>query len=132
MKAPLLRPAVPLAVPPAVLALLALLPVPGLAGPPEGVSGAMALDEVAGGLRKHARGTDPERRAGRLAALAPSQDPRVAVALGEALPGPWPAVRAAAFRGAAAYHGAGASTAEVCACWQKNEADLRRRAEELP
>jgi hypothetical protein len=44
----------------------------------------------------------------------------------------WPAVRAAAFRGAAAYHGAGASTAEVCAWWQKNEADLRRRAKLLP
>jgi hypothetical protein len=128
MKAPLLPPAVS----PAVLALLALLPVPGLAGPPEAVSGAMALDEVAGGLRKYGMETGPEKRAARLAALAPSQGPRVAVALGEALPGPWPAVRAAAFRGAAASHGAGASTAEVCAWWQKNEADLRRRAKLLP
>ena len=115
-----------------LIALLLLLPGQALAGPPEGVSGRMAFDAVADGLRKYAKETDPEMRAGRLAALAPSQDPRVAVALGEAMQDPSPAVLAAAFRGAAAYYGAGTSTAEVCAWWQENEADLRRRASELP
>jgi hypothetical protein len=115
------------------LPLLALLvAAPAAAGPPEAVSGRMVFDVVADGLRKYARETDPEMRARRLAALAPSQDPRVAVALGEAMQDPSPAVLAAAFRGAAAHYGAGTSTAEVCAWWKQNEADLRRRAQELP
>jgi hypothetical protein len=109
-----------------LIALLLLLPGQALAGPPEGVSGRMAFDAVADGLRKYAKETDPEMRAGRLAALAPSQDPRVAVALGEAMQDPSPAVLAAA------HYGAGTSTAEVCAWWKQNEADLRRRAKLLP
>jgi len=50
----------------------------------------------------------------------------VAVALGEAMQDPSPAVLAAA------HYGAGTSTAEVCAWWKQNEADLRRRAKLLP
>jgi hypothetical protein len=92
----------------------------------------MAFDDVADRLRRYRQEQDPDTRAEWLKKLAPAHDPRVAVALGEALPDPWPAVRAAAFRGAAAYYGAGRSTAEVCAWWKENEADLRRRAKGLP
>ena len=73
-----------------VLALLGLL-VPGrpaLAGPPEGVSGRIVLDEVWDGLRQYRAEKDPERRIRLLEKLAPSRDPRVAVVLGEAMESP--------------------------------------------
>jgi hypothetical protein len=70
-----------------LLALLLLLLLPGqaLAGPPEGVSGRMVLDEVADGLRCYRKETDPERRIAWLKRLAPYDDPRVVVALIDAL-----------------------------------------------
>jgi hypothetical protein len=111
------------------------------ASPPEGPSGEMVLDEVADGLRKYRKETDDGRRITWLRRLAPTEDVRVAVALGEAL-------------------GSGSELA-VCArqllldhyvprserprrgpyllfvsCveqwWNANESDLRRKAKQLP
>jgi hypothetical protein len=71
---------------PLLLAALALL-APGkvVAGPPDGPSGRMVLDEVSEGLRKYRKAKDVEKRIDLLWKLAPTCDPRVAVALGEAL-----------------------------------------------
>ena len=120
------------------LALLAgLVPGNALAGPPEGPSGRMVLDEVSEGLRCYRQEADPEKRAAWLKKLAPTRDPRVGVALGQALedrdrnvalsaaimlcacfsPDPWSC--AGPWRDALAW-------------WRANEADLRRRARELP
>jgi hypothetical protein len=115
------------------LAVLALMPA---AGPPEGMSGRMALDEVADGLRKYQKEKDAKRRRAWLERLAQTRDVRVAVALGEAM--------GDADLREAPYHlmllhfasdltGDGQGLlAEVARWWGKNEADLRRRAKELP
>ena len=67
-----------------LLTVLALtLPGEAIAGPPEGVSGKMVLDEVAEGLRRFRRDEDWIKRLRLLERLAPTQDPRVAVLLGE-------------------------------------------------
>jgi hypothetical protein len=67
---------------PLFLAVLALtLPGKAVAGPPEGVSGKMVLDEVADGLRKYRHETNLHRRQVWLVKLAPSRDLRVSVAL---------------------------------------------------
>jgi hypothetical protein len=119
------------------LVLAALVAPIALAGPPEGTVGQMALDEVAEGLRKYRKETDPMRRLRLLERLAPTGDPRVAVALGEALSEPDPEFRAAAlvcrqyrpdFKPAlpAMVH------LEAFEWWEKNEADLRRRAQQAP
>ena len=120
----------------APLALLAPVP-PATAGPPEGPSGRMVLDEVADGLRRYRLEADPARRRAWLRRLAPAGDARVALALGEALADADPEYLAAwllcehyvpdatpAFP----------SLAQVPAAewWEQNEADLRRRAKELP
>ena len=55
------------------------------AGPPEGASGKMVLDEVADGLRRYRKETDVSKRLEWLRRLAPSGDVRVLVALCEAL-----------------------------------------------
>ncbi len=69
-----------------LLATLAMLsPGKALAGPPQGVSGKMVLDEVSEGLRKYRRETDGKKRIKWLTKLAPSRDPRVKAAL-EAIP----------------------------------------------
>jgi hypothetical protein len=69
-----------------LLATLALLaPVTALAGPPEGASGKMAFDRVGAGLDRYRKEKDPAKRLGWLTRLAPTRDPRVAVALGEAM-----------------------------------------------
>jgi hypothetical protein len=134
-----------------LLPLLAVLLVPATgrpvrAGPPEGVSGAMALDEVADGLRKYRREKDRARRAALLTRLAATRDPRVALVLGEALD------RAAGARDfdnlevpiillATHYVPKKAALAgsispidghDVVKWWKANEADLRRRAKLLP
>src|SRR5579885_3760935 len=68
----------------AVCLFVLLLPGrPALAGPPEKVSGRMVLDEVADGLRKYRKMTDPEAQIRMLGRLARTRDPRVAVLLGE-------------------------------------------------
>jgi hypothetical protein len=112
------------------------------AGPPEGVPGRMVLDEVADGLRRYRAARTPEAKVAWLKRLAPSRDPRVAVALGEAATGDDPEVSRCAI--GLAYRNydlnvslSGDSSASVISrlvlkWWQKNEADLRRRAEELP
>jgi hypothetical protein len=58
------------------------------AGPPEGASGRMVLDEVADGLRRSSRATDDGKRIAYLERIAPTHDPRVAIFLGEMLSDP--------------------------------------------
>ena len=121
----------------ALLPLAVVVPWPAVAGPPEGVLGQMAFDEMAEGLRRYRLEADPARRRAWLRRLAPAGDARVAVALGEALaeadpeylaawllcehyvPDAAPAFPALAHLPAAEW-------------WEHNEADLRRRAKELP
>jgi hypothetical protein len=127
-----------------LLALLALLtPGKAVAGPPEEASGKMVLDEVADGLRKYRAEKDTGKRIKWLEKLAPSHDPRVAVALGEemdrALGQEDHALRWEAARLLAEFYVKGtlrfASLVDLQAAWpwwEKNEADLRRRAAQLP
>jgi hypothetical protein len=65
-----------------LFAVLAL-PSPGRAvsGPSEGVSGEMAFDEVAEGLRQYRKEKDPKKRLVWLHTLGATGDPRVALAL---------------------------------------------------
>ena len=73
----------------AVVPLLVLalsLPGKAIAGPPEGVSGKMVLDEVADGLRKYRKEKDAVKRLRLLERLATTRDPRVAIVLVEARP----------------------------------------------
>jgi hypothetical protein len=112
--------------------LLPLVAVPAAAAPPDQPSGQMVLDEVADGLRRYRREHDPGRRRALLWRLAPTRDPRVAVALGELFveEAAIPAVRLLAeFYLPEEKRG---STDAVCDWWRANEADLRRRAAELP
>jgi hypothetical protein len=124
-----------------LLALFAVLPsgTRAFAGPPEGVSGRMVLDEVADALRRYRREKDEGQRVKLLVALAPTRDPRVAVALGEALANPSPGVRLSAgyaltryYRGAFVTGGYKHQAAVGEDWWRANEADLRRRAKALP
>jgi len=126
----------------AALALLALLaPWPAAAGPPERVSGRMVFDEVAEGLRKYGKETDREKRIRWLRKLAPTGDVRVAVALGDAWGDTDGGLGTIAQNLLAEHycpkgdepksHGA-MTWGRVTDWWKKNEADLRRRAKELP
>ncbi|HEX5270202.1 MAG TPA: hypothetical protein VFW33_06945 [Gemmataceae bacterium] len=104
-----------------------------VAGPPERPAGRMAFDEVADGLRRYRHERDSARRRALLWKLAPRPDPRVAVALGEVLAGsdcPYPEIALLA-----EYHlpeSKRGSTDSVWDWWRENEAELRRRARELP
>jgi hypothetical protein len=118
------------------LLILALVVLPGMAaraGPPERPSGRMVRDDVAEGLLRYRRATDPERRRALLRQLAPTGDPRVAVALGEALASAGFAypeiILLAEFYLPPEKRG---STDSVWDWWRENEAELRRRAERLP
>jgi hypothetical protein len=124
------------------LLLLALVsPGRAFAGPPEGPSGRMVLDEVADGLRKYQKETDPETRVKWLAKLAPTQDPRVAVAIGEAL-GPaicvndkraWLPLTDMLLKNFPIPEQPRVYKLTIAWYWWKeNEADLRRRAAQLP
>ena len=126
----------------AALALLALLaPWPAAAGPPERVSGRMVFDEVADGLRKYHKETDREKRIRWLRKLAPTGDVRVAVALGDAWGDTDGGLGTIAQNLLAEHycpkgdepksHGA-MTWGRVTDWWNKNEADLRRRAQEIP
>ena len=117
--------------------LLLLLLAPAVrAAPPEPPSGRMALDPVEDGLRKYRVARTPEARRLWLKKLARTHDPRVAVALGEALSDPSPIVaRRAAIELAWEYmpgprdaRSAVDRLDSVGDWWQENEADLRRRA----
>jgi hypothetical protein len=125
----------------AALALLAsLVPLPTVAGPPEGVSGRMAFDEVADGLRRYRKETDPDERVEWLSRLTPSSDPRVLIALGEALNDPDRDVACSAVvlldardsHDQKVWPYTPERRKAVTAWWKGNEADLRRRAKELP
>ncbi|HEX5269873.1 MAG TPA: hypothetical protein VFW33_05280 [Gemmataceae bacterium] len=129
-------------VPPLFAALAVLLPGAALAGPPEGASGRMVLDEVADGLRKVRKENDPAKRLGWLKRQARTRDPRVAVALGEAMrEGVMKDREAAAWLLRCEYElplGELAGDPDepllhhMKEWWRLNEADLRRRAAQLP
>jgi hypothetical protein len=126
------------------LAVLALLsPGRSVAGLPANVSGAMAFDTVADGLRQYRKETDEGKRAEWLKRLAPTRDPRVAVELWEVFA--WvrgkrtAAIRQVARDCLADYFvpGEGVRGAEeraqaVCSWWSRSGADVRRRANQLP
>jgi hypothetical protein len=123
----------------ALLLLLVAAPV-APAGPPEAASGGMVLDQAADGLRRYQRETDPTRRARWLRRLASTHDPRVALALAQALTDGSAEVRSA---GAAGLLGHFAELVtepspllddeqEGRRWWKRHEADLRRRAQQLP
>ncbi len=133
---------------PPLLATLALLSSGNVvAGPPEGASGKMVLDKVSEGLRKYRKETDEDKRIYWLTKLAPSRDPRVALALWEAFAAWKPPVG-----GTMIYFPCEGHIAAICLVkfryapmlpgqseyaslkqwWQANEADLRRRAAQLP
>jgi hypothetical protein len=122
-----------------IFAVLALLsPGKAVAGPPEGVSGKMVFDEVADGLRKYRKETDPEKRFRRLDQLTKTHDPRVDIILGEMLsPISFPEIDIAC--AVILRHHFTRRTVSMnefyglpLSWWEKNEADLRRRAKQLP
>ena len=133
------------------LTLVLLTAPPGnvFAGPPEGVSGRMAFDEVSERLRQYRQETDEGRRIAWLRRLAPSRDPRVALELWDVFA--WvrgkraAAIRTVARDCLAEYYATkdGRPLSEVtqsdeergrgvCAWWSANAADVRRRAGQLP
>ena len=124
------------------LALVAVLPAPLAAGPPDAPRGAMVLDEVSEGLRKYRKATTPQARIGLLRKLAPTHDPRVAVLLGELQerwhnavvdePAPDPGVAASILLGEYYVPTNRRGNCPVFDWWKENETDLRRRAKELP
>jgi hypothetical protein len=121
----------PLTLPPALAALALLLPAPAVAGPPEGVSGRMVFDEVTDALRRYHRETDDDKRIAWLERLAPARDPRVALLIweyppDEISPSQYIGLRRLLLR---YYVPRGESLGHW---WRANEADLRRRAKELP
>ena len=133
-----------------LVSLLALvLPSQAVAGPPERVSGKMVLDEAADGLRRYRQATTPAERLAWLAKLAPTKDPRVTVALGDAMANPDRDIeerRAAALVLARHLFPSPAVTkaddrsrlqdaVRICTAetwWIANKAEVRRRAEQLP
>ncbi len=94
--------------PKAVLALLVVLAAVSapFALPPEAPSGAMVLSrgDVDEALRKYRTAKDEEKRLELLDKLAPIRDPRVTIALGEALSDPSIRVRVRAAYGISDYH----------------------------
>jgi hypothetical protein len=114
-----------------------------LAGPPGGPSGAMMLDKVADGLSKYRREKDPDKRIEWLKKLARIRDPRVAIVLAQEGINP-DSILGERNRQYAAnllmeyyiprsqwvYSAKYSVTAQRW--WESNEADLRRRAKQLP
>jgi hypothetical protein len=115
-------------------ALLLLSHMPTLnAGPPERPSGTFVVDEMADGLRRYRKETEPELRVRWLEKLAPSRDPRVAIALWEA-DCEDRAVKSAAVRLLGGYFVEGTRFEhlqyyDVGGWWKANEADIRRAAQ---
>ena len=129
----------------ALLLVLAVLPLllPGkaVAGPPEGVSGKMVLDEVADLLKKYRMERNDTHRIRLLRTLFKFSDLRAVIAVGEALNDSSKEVRQAAVQ--IVLFGYGGISYGIRAIpsqfeqvaqrwWEKNEADLRRRAKQLP
>jgi hypothetical protein len=92
----------------------------------------MAFDEVCDWLRRYRREGDKAKRLGWMRKLGATRDPRVAVALMETSQDRLnPAeVRLEAILTLKAYFPA--PLCSVDRWWKENEADLRRRARELP
>jgi hypothetical protein len=125
----------------AVLGLLA--PWKAVAGPPKGASGKMVLasDEVSELLLAYRRETDPRRCLALLTDLAETRDPRVAVALGQAL---YDRSDHLCFQAAFGilFHQSGEKVEKMMPApatlawardwWDAHKADLRRRAAKLP
>jgi hypothetical protein len=123
-----------------LLAALVLLP-PGtaLAGPPEGASGKMVLDEVADGLRKYRNATEPQSRLRWLGKLALTRDPRVAILLhnvtNDAAETERMQIEATFLLARHFIYGTRFDqngVVQTRAWWIANKADLRRRAAQLP
>jgi hypothetical protein len=110
-----------------------------LAGPPEGASGKMVFDEVADGLRKYRKEKDAGKRCRLMDRLAETGDPRVAVELGELMRDDKEGDRAEttlghffACRPRVPVQCHTFTSQQVQLWWKENEADLRRRAAQLP
>jgi hypothetical protein len=128
----------------AVLQLLVglVLSSPGqtAAGPPDRPLGKMVLDKVADGLRRYRMARTPESRIAWLRKLAPIRDARVAVALGESISSDdidvsrWAIGLVFTHYEAELPEVSGTSpiSGMVFGWWKENEADLRRRAKQLP
>jgi hypothetical protein len=124
-----------------VVPALPLLVVSGrvVAGPPEKASGKMVLDQVEDGLRQYQKAKHVEKRVACLRRLIPYRDPRAAVVMGEALSDPSPDVQEISAFGIVHYFCpepialTGPSVQAVAKYfWEKNKAELRRRAKQLP
>ncbi len=121
---------------------LTLSPQPlTIAGPPEKASGKMVLDEVAEGLRRYRKESNLAKRVDWLEKFAPTRDPRVAIALNEAITGASGQLPESMwFRVAyllddyylrnTKFHSE--KHINLAGWWEANEADLRRRAKLLP
>ena len=114
-----------------------VVPWAAVAGPPEGVSGRMAFDQVADGLRLNATTKDPDERMALLERLVESRDPRVAVALANVLSDPGDGYATTAGCLLLWTYGGhvpvlGRAREDAHAWWARHGADLRRRAKELP
>ena len=132
-----------------LLAAPALLsPRNAVAGPPDGPSGRMVLDEVADGMRKYRKEMETARRLAWLRKLAATGDPRVAVLLAETATNHedgevdceaadelwwhYAGPDAASHRGIVNRSPASPPPGKSYRAWWKaNEADLRRRARQL-
>jgi hypothetical protein len=120
----------------AVVLLLLAQPGKAFAGPPEKISGMLIFDEVADGLGKYRKEKYPKNRIGWLEKLAPTRDPRVAIALAEAMMGEGREAAEASrllaqffVRGSQFRSGNIVWTSDW---WEANESDVRRRAKLLP
>jgi hypothetical protein len=135
---------------PMVFALsLLLMPTKAVADLPEDGSGQMVVDEVCEAIRQYQKEKDEEKRSARLIKLGQTRDPRVAIILGEMLHGP-PHVKLMAVVILLNFLPAPVDRLivlekdssvdsvvhqwyeDVEQWWEKNEADLRRRAKQLP
>src|SRR5947209_8608616 len=123
-----------------LIAFLLLLPGQVLAGPPEAMSGRMVLDEVTDGLQRYRAEKDPGRRIQWLRRLETTREPRVGVALGEALFDPDEGVRMQAASGIVQHQTEDLINKTMTGpvslrwarqWWAEHEADLRRRARML-
>jgi hypothetical protein len=112
---------------------------PVLAGPPEGPSGQMVLDEVTEALLKLRREPDPEKQRAMIRRLGPVRDARVTVALMElALDDnsplrPLGASMLAHHHIPRPYNQLPTKVWTIARLWwDENESEVRRRAKQLP
>ena len=126
-----------------LVSLLALvLPSQAVAGPPEGVSGKMVLDEVEDGLRKYRKAQTPAAKVTVLRQLYSSSDPRLAILLYSIVVDKsedndvhyWAFhILARNFLiGKTPFFDPEHGVFQRDSWWKENEADLRRRAKQLP